>query len=211
VLPGCACKPVAGKLSTRRDRRKSRVWGSKRKPARREHHEIPFRRRIRITARRGVLFIPSVFYLRQSLVRVLRVVAACWGPPVDFNHAARLSWFAILFDSLTDGSRVYWGRTRTSSLQSTSLGRREFRDCARYPGVCRGVRRVGSWEEKRFTILGDLGGYAALAFLIAARGACAVQCQRNGARRQIFCWNAYAGGGRMIAALVHGFHRFGPF
>ena len=181
----------------------------------REQHEMPFQeRRIKNhRLRRGIFLIPSVFTSANLLCGYYAVVAALLGTPEDFNHAAKAIGFAILFDSLDGRLARLLGANTDFGIQFDSLA--DVVSFGIAPAILAyawGVRSVVGLGGEAFHQLGRFGWLCCLAFLICCAWRLArfnVKGMAPGGSKYFVGMPTPAAAG-VIAALVHGFHRFGP-
>jgi CDP-diacylglycerol---serine O-phosphatidyltransferase len=180
-----------------------------------EQHEIPFRgRRIKNPRlRRGIFLIPSVFTSANLLCGYYAVVAALLGTPEDFNHAAKAIGVAILFDSLDGKLARLLGANTEFGVQLDSLA--DVVSFGIAPAVLAyawGGRSVVGLGGEALHQLGRFGWLCCLAFLICCAWRLArfnVKGMAPGGSKYFVGMPTPAAAG-VIAALVHGFHRFGP-
>src|SRR6266478_3630759 len=180
-----------------------------------EQHEIPFKeRRIKNhRLRRGIFLIPSLFTSANLLCGYYAVIAASLGTPEDLNHAAKAIGFAILFDSLDGRLARLLGANTDFGIQFDSLA--DVVSFGIAPAILAyawGVRSVVGLGGEAFHHLGRFGWLCCLAFLICCAWRLArfnVKGMAPGGSKYFVGMPTPAAAG-VIAALVHGFHRFGP-
>lgn len=180
-----------------------------------EQHEIPFQeRRIKNhRLRRGIYLIPSVFTAANLLCGYYAVVAVLLGTPEDFDHAAKAIGFAFLFDGLDGRLARLLGANTDFGVQFDSLA--DVVSFGIAPAVLAyawGVRSIVGVSGEALHQLGRFGWLCCLAFLIC----CAWRLARFNIKGMAPGGSKYFVGlptppaAGVIAALVHGFHRFGP-
>jgi CDP-diacylglycerol--serine O-phosphatidyltransferase len=180
-----------------------------------EQHEIPFQeRRIKNhRLRRGIYLIPSVFTAANLLCGYYAVVAVLLGTPEDFDHAAKAIGFAFLFDGLDGRLARLLGANTDFGVQFDSLA--DVVSFGIAPAVLAyawGVRSIIGVSGEALHQLGRFGWLCCLAFLIC----CAWRLARFNIKGMAPGGSKYFVGlptppaAGVIAALVHGFHRFGP-
>ena len=180
-----------------------------------EQHEMPFQgRRIKNhRLRRGIFLIPSVFTAANLLCGYYAVVAVQLGTPEDFDHAAKAIGFAFLFDSLDGRLARLLGANTDFGIQFDSLA--DVVSFGIAPAVLAyawGVRNIVGLGGEALHQLGRFGWLCCLAFLIC----CAWRLARFNVKGMAPGGSKYFVGlptppaAGVIAALVHGFHRYGP-
>lgn len=180
-----------------------------------EQHEIPFQeRRIKNKRlRRGIFLVPSVFTSANLLCGYYAVVASLVGTPEDFDHAAKAIGFAILFDSLDGRLARLLGANTDFGIQFDSLADVvSFGIAPAALAYAWGVRSVSGLGGEALHQLGRFGWLCCLAFLICCAWRLArfnVKGMAPGGSKYFVGMPTPAAAG-MIAALVHGFHQFGP-
>jgi CDP-diacylglycerol--serine O-phosphatidyltransferase len=180
-----------------------------------DQQEIPFQeRRIKNhRLRRGIFVIPSVFTAANLLCGYYAVIAVLLGTPEDFDHAAKAIGFAFLFDSLDGRLARLLGANTDFGVQFDSLA--DVVSFGIAPAVLAyawGVRSIAGVSGEALHQLGRFGWLCCLAFLIC----CAWRLARFNIKGMAPGGSKYFVGlptppaAGVIAALVHGFHRFGP-
>ncbi len=180
-----------------------------------EQHEIPFqgRRFKNPKLRRGIFLIPAVFTSANLLCGYYAVVAASFGTTEDFDHAAKAIGFAILFDSLDGRLARLLGANTDFGIQFDSLA--DVVSFGIAPAILAyawGVRSVAGLGGEALHQLGRFGWLCCLAFLICCAWRLArfnVKGMAPGGSKYFVGMPTPAAAG-VIAALVHGFHRYGP-
>ncbi len=180
-----------------------------------EQHEIPFQgRRIKNhRLRRGIFLIPSVFTSANLLCGYYAVIAASLGTPEDLNHAAKAIGFAILFDSLDGRLARLLGANTDFGVEFDSLA-----DVVSF-GIAPAVLAY-AWGVRSVVGLGaeashDLGRFAWLCCLVFSI-CCAWRLARFNVKGMAPGGSKYFVGmptpaaAGVVAALIHGFHRYGP-
>jgi len=180
-----------------------------------EQHEIPFQgRRIRNhRLRRGIFLIPSLFTSANLLCGYYAVIAALLGTPEDLNHAAKAIGFAILFDSLDGRLARLLGANTDFGVQFDSLADVvSFGIAPAALAYAWGVRSVVGLGAEASHDLGRFAWLCCLVFSICCAWRLArfnVKGMAPGGSKYFVGMPTPAAAG-VIAALVHGFHRFGP-
>jgi CDP-diacylglycerol--serine O-phosphatidyltransferase len=180
-----------------------------------EQHEIPFReRRIKNhRLRRGIFLIPSLFTSANLLCGYYAVIAASLGTPEDLNHAAKAIGFAILFDSLDGRLARLLGANTDFGVQFDSLADVvSFGIAPAALAYAWGVRSVVGLGAEASHDLGRFAWLCCLVFSICCAWRLArfnVKGMAPGGSKYFVGMPTPAAAG-VVAALVHGFHRFGP-
>jgi CDP-diacylglycerol--serine O-phosphatidyltransferase len=180
-----------------------------------EQHEIPFKERRfkNHRLRRGIFLIPSLFTAANLLCGYYAVIAASLGTPEDLNHAAKAIGFAILFDSLDGRLARLLGANTDFGVQFDSLA--DVVSFGIAPAVLAyawGVRSVVGLVAEASHDLGRFAWLCCLVFSICCAWRLArfnVKGMAPGGSKYFVGMPTPAAAG-VVAALVHGFHRFGP-
>src|SRR5277367_3417727 len=175
-----------------------------------EQHEMPFvTRRIRNPRfRRGIFLLPSLFTAANLLCGYYAVVASLAGSWEDFDHAAKAIGLAILFDSLDGRVARMTGTNTEFGVQFDSLA--DVVSFGIAPAVMAfawGVRSLSDQGSQRVELIGQLGWFFCLAFLICCAWRLArfnVQGMAPGGSKNFVGMPTPAAAG-VIASLVHGF------
>src|SRR6266446_6657639 len=180
-----------------------------------EQHEIPFKERRfkNHRLRRGIFLIPSLFTSANLLCGYYAVIAALLGTPEDLNHAAKAIGFAILFDSLDGRLARLLGANTDFGVQFDSLADVvSFGIAPAALAYAWGVRSVVGLGAEASHDLGRFAWLCCLVFSICCAWRLArfnVKGMAPGGSRYFVGMPTPAAAG-VVAALVHGFHRFGP-
>src|SRR6266699_883018 len=182
-----------------------------------EQHEIPFKeRRLRFRnpkLRRGIFLIPAAFTSANLLCGYYAIVASLVGAPDDFNRAAKAIGLAILFDSLDGRVARMTGTNTEFGVQFDSLA--DVVSFGVAPAILAyawGIRSVTGMNPEALHYLGLFAWVCCLFFLICCAWRLArfnVKGMAPGGSKYFVGMPTPAAAG-VIAALVHGFHRFGP-
>src|SRR6266481_265885 len=182
-----------------------------------EQHEIPFKeRRLRFRnpkLRRGIFLLPAAFTSANLLCGYYAIVASLVGAPDDFNRAAKAIGLAILFDSLDGRVARMTGTNTEFGVQFDSLA--DVVSFGVAPAILAyawGIRSVTAMNPEALHQLGLFGWVCCLFFLICCAWRLArfnVKGMAPGGSKYFVGMPTPAAAG-VIAALVHGFHRFGP-
>src|SRR5271170_4176872 len=175
-----------------------------------EQQEIPFdgKRLKSRRLRRGIFLLPAMMTSANLLCGYYAIVAALVGTPDDLDRAAKAIGLAILFDSLDGRVARMTGTNTEFGMQFDSLA--DVVSFGIAPAVMAyawGVRSLPDQGSQRVELIGQLGWFFCLAFLICCAWRLArfnVQGMAPGGSKNFVGMPTPAAAG-VIASLVHGF------